>query len=226
MSSLSLSSSLSIYVIGESHSDVYASAGMNRFYIPACTMYRICRDGISSVFDKTILHTDKTNVLVVVFGEIDLRCHVYKQIQAGRDEDEVIRTLASRYISTIVDWKESCNIIVRGVVPPLPGGLHRDNNFPIRGELHDRKRWHSKLNAELQDLCIKNMNISMSMSMSISEKKNNSWLYFLPSPEWVEDEHGFLRMTASDGVIHINNVNGHRMRDDLLKFINDKIQCV
>jgi len=204
-----------IYIIGDSHSDSYKWNG--NYFIPSTpgTMYRVGKNGLQDRLTNVTLTTN--DILLVVVGEIDIRCHFYKQInENNRNEDEIINTLAESFISRLKDIKlnTGCNIIVRGVVPPLPNANHPDIHsgnpedltylYPIRGHIKDRSRWRQSLNKKLETLCLENK------------------LYFLPSPKWVEDNDGMLIDRFSDHVIHIANCN-KEMNDELFTFIKKMI---
>jgi len=208
-----------IYIIGDSHSASYDNYNGN-FWIQTNvggTMHRIGRDGLYEFSNIALTAND---ILLVVVGEVDIRCHIYRQInENNRDEDEIINTLAKSFISRLKDIKlnTGCNIIVRGVVPPLPNANHPDIHsgnpadltytYPIRGHIKDRSRWRQMLNKKLETLCIENK------------------LYFLPSPKWVEDNDGMLIDSFSDHKIHIANCD-KEMNDELFNFIKTYIHKI
>jgi hypothetical protein len=154
------------------------------------TMHRVGRDGLETIVPDSTLGSG--DVLLVVFGEIDCRCHVQVQLDRGCGEEEVLRDLNDRYVRSILSYQRRKNlrcIVVRGVVPPLHDGQHqhRDANYPIRGSFRDRLRWQRSLNALLEESCAK-----------------HDGLVYLPPPIWAENEDGSLNRDKSDGIIHVN----------------------
>lgn len=199
-----------IYVVGDSHSHAYYDSKITMLPSDAGTMHRIGRDGLQDRLRSISLNS--ADILLVVIGEVDIRCHIYRQIHDNnRDEEEILDTLASKFILRLVELKTTtnCNIIVRGVVPPLPNGDHPDIHsqkpedltyiYPIRGLIDDRSRWRISLNQKLASLCASN------------------GLYFLPSPIWVETDDHMLRDEFSDHRIHIAGCFD-RMKNDLFRY--------
>jgi len=62
-------------------------------------MFRIGRDNIIINYDKS--HHTKDDIICIVYGEIDCRCHIRRQILNGRDEDAIIEELVHNYFKTI-----------------------------------------------------------------------------------------------------------------------------
>ena len=91
-----------IYVFGDSH------AKFNFIDCPfpikileenSITMYRVGRDKEIIHFNKQYL--GKENVFVFCFGEIDCRAHITKQVELGREKEEIIKSLVDSYLNTI-----------------------------------------------------------------------------------------------------------------------------
>lgn len=142
-----------VLVFGDSHSEstfsgiLWCQAHLVGFY----TMHRVGRDGLGAVdiaqygasADKTVLFT---------FGEPDVRLHVGRQRDLfGRDVDEIIDDLVTRYFATIrtnVERFPGMRTIVAAVVPPCeqqPGDI-----FPKYGQLDDRVDFTRRMNAALE----------------------------------------------------------------------------
>lgn len=181
---------MTVYVLGESHTEIYNQ--FHRILLNACTMHRLARDGMMPTIEGALwgkAYPQTGDVLVVVLGEVDCRCHVHRQIvEKNRTEEEVLEDLASRYIKALVEYKNGTGVKigVRGVVPPLKDGRHHDENYPIRGAFIDRLRWRNTLNAKLEQKC-----------------KEHDLLY-VPSPPWAENEDGSMKFEFSDEIIHIH----------------------
>jgi len=89
---------MKIFIFGDSHSEIYHDHVNNTCKLSptSITMHRISRDGVESVVKTSITEKD---VLLIVLGEVDVRCHIYRQIYENkRDEDEIINTLATKFI--------------------------------------------------------------------------------------------------------------------------------
>jgi len=184
-----------ICIIGESHAGLYDY--FKPIYLDSTTMHRVGRDGVNSIIAAFgSRFPNPGDWLVFVVGEVDCRCHIDRQIkEAGRDETEVITTLATNYVKALAQYKKESNVFVgvRGVVPPLEHGNHQCDRFPIKGEYKDRLRYQQALNVELEKTC-----------------KENGVL-FIPCPAWAIKEDGGMKMEISDGIIHIANSHENRV---------------
>lgn len=61
-------------------------------------MYRIGRD--NNIINYRNEQT-KDDIIILVYGEVDCRCHVQRQIDMGRNEDDIINELVHNYFITI-----------------------------------------------------------------------------------------------------------------------------
>jgi hypothetical protein len=187
---------MTVYVMGESHTEVYDC-------FPRIVL--VGRDGVrgESVINSSVsgaTYPGTGDVLIVVVGEIDCRCHMYIQIhEKHREEDEVIRDLAVRFINSLIEYryKHNANIGVRGIVPPFRNAIHHDEKYPIRGTFDERVRWRQKLNAKLQWMC------------------HHNDILFIPSPAWAENTDGSMNHDVCDDFIHIHNRYARRICEDL-----------
>ena len=206
-----------ILVIGESHSDLYDRDGIKRIYIEGITMHRVGRDGVFSLHSKENIMDEGYDVIVVVCGEVDCRCHVYLQLQKGRDLDEILHTLASNYMSSLALVKQELGnrvqVFARGIVPPLRDGDHPDiakgdveYPYPIRGSLEERIAWRMRLN----DL--------------VAELASQQGVGFIPSPPWAENEDHTMVFEMSDKIIHIHNNYAERACSDLMEHMQSALK--
>jgi hypothetical protein len=153
------------------------------------TMHRVGRDGISrGDFGVNIRQGD---LLVFVFGEIDIRIHIGRQVyKLKRDLNEVIRTLAKNYIQRILEaqatFQSQC--VVYSVIPPNNKSFLLDGNpsdpFYPSVPLEERVKFTRMLNACLAQKCQKNK------------------IKFLDITDIFSDSDGSLNGIFSDG-IHI-----------------------
>ena len=91
---LGIKSDSMLYIYGDSHA--YFSFNnlklrhMQLFQY-SVTMHRITRDNTIINFHNS--HLGYQNIFCLVYGEIDVRCHIGKQCNLGRDELDICKTL-------------------------------------------------------------------------------------------------------------------------------------
>jgi hypothetical protein len=111
-----------IYLYGDSHAErsfKNLTLPHSNQFINGVTMFRIGRDNIIVNFDKNCIQ--KGDTIILVYGEVDCRCHIQKQINLKRNEDDIIYELVNHYINTIQNNTMGLDIkiIIVGVIPPL-----------------------------------------------------------------------------------------------------------
>ena len=91
-----------IFIYGDSH----AKFSFLKLDLPfmdkhevSITMHRLGRDNVINNFNSN--EHDHDSILIFNYGEIDCRCHIQKQINAGGNKDEIIKTLVNNYFTTI-----------------------------------------------------------------------------------------------------------------------------
>ena len=178
-----------IISVGDSHS-MYTFSGIatEAKYLGPVTMHRAGRDG--PWLAQQIANMSDDHLYIFCVGEIDVRCHVHKQItEHDREEDKVIRSLVDDYISAIQYCKHP-NIGVLAVVPPCNflEPMHNPE-YPFRGSHEDRLRYTRSVNAALKDACAA-----------------NGYLFIDVTDDYA-DADGFLRKDRSDGCVHIGNTS-------------------
>ena len=118
---------LPIFTIGDSHA-VY-SFSFNGITYPrvtqslriatpnSWTMHRVGRDST----DFTGLGFPKESIMLLSFGWIDIHYHIEKQINKGRNEDEIINTLVDKYIAIIIANRNQGqkHIGIMNIIPPV-----------------------------------------------------------------------------------------------------------
>jgi hypothetical protein len=120
------------------------------------TMHRIGRDNTIIDFQKS----DPTAIFCLVYGEVDVRCHIGKQVALGRSVDEICQTLTDAYFrtikNTIVEYRA---IVVIGVPPPVDPIDHSHTHesgqdIPFIGSNEERVLYTRTLNACLKKACV------------------------------------------------------------------------
>ena len=104
----------------------------------------------------------ENDVIILSYGEIDCRCHIQRQINMGRDEDDIINELVDNYFLTIRNHIGKGKIIIVGVIPPTKQNdyerIHGPvlHEFPFVGTDADRVRYTNKVNHKLEEYSVKN----------------------------------------------------------------------
>ncbi len=174
-----------IYAIGDSHA-AYTFHDLPKtlvYHVGPVTMHRIGRD--QPILNEH-LHIQKDGLWIFCFGEIDVRCHVFKQSQL-RPEIDVLRDLASRYEQAILKQNHP-HIAILGIVPPTRFHPSKQNpEYPMQGSDQDRLRYTTILNQYLYQICLK-----------------NQWVFLHLNP-FYQDKEGFMQESLSDGTVHIGD---------------------
>jgi hypothetical protein len=133
-------------------------------------------------------------VVVLSYGEIDCRCHIQRQINDGRIEDEIINELVFKYFQTIKNnIVTKCKIMIVGVIPPTKQTDFDKCNGPITHEFgfigtdEDRVRYTSKVNLKLEE-----------------HAKKENYVYFNPYSNYTRQD-GTLKHELSDGNVHLRD---------------------
>jgi hypothetical protein len=202
-----------IVSLGDSHCQIVAGeSGMVVTHLGPVTMHRAGRPGeMVALIDQWSYQHRKgwtrlrigiagsRDVILLSFGEIDIRCHVGKQLANGRVLDEIIETLVTAYIrrASELGAEHGCRVAVLGIVPPsdLPG----NESFPVVGTIGDRLLWTHMFNESIRHW---------------SEKNG---IHFVAIPSSVANEHGCLRRDLSDGNVHLGGAAAVRIMSRLLR---------
>lgn len=184
-----------LYLFGDSHAHFSFKnlpQNYNDYHAKSVTMFRIGRDNTIVNLDKVSLHAD--DVVVLAYGEVDCRCHVQRQVDAGRDEDAVISALVRDYVETIkANLSPALKIIVVGVIPPTRQSDYESihgpilHEFPFVGSDEARVRYTAKVNALLQELAAQ-----------------NNWIYF-NGYDYCTRPDGTLKHEMSDSTVHLRD---------------------
>lgn len=157
-------------------------------------MHRIGRDNriIKFVNKKKLQGND---IIIIAYGEVDCRCHIQRQIDMGRNEDEIINELVANYIRTIKNniTEAIVNAIIVGVIPPTKqtehDALHGPimHEFPFVGSDEARVRYTNKVNKILEELAAE-----------------NKFIFFNPYSYYTRDD-GTLKRELSDLSVHLGD---------------------
>ena len=179
--------SYNIHIFGDSHSRIYSSYYLsnylcNVYYVGPITMHRVGRDNLtidqlkhlSKENYKEYLPTCKpeykhmsypsddkikeNDVVIFVFGEIDIRNHYAKQIQKGRNQSEIINSLVNGYIECILSNRNKHNNVkfgIQSVNPPVDEKNLKESikEYPIQGTIQERIQATLEINKILNQKC-------------------------------------------------------------------------
>ena len=180
----------SIHIFGDSHSRIYSSPYLsnyicNVYYTGPITMHRIGRDKptlaqlkeMSKTYYAEYLPKAKkeyqhmkypandeikpNDIVIFVFGEIDIRNHYAKQIEKGRAPKEVLESLVNNYIETILQNREKTDNVkfgIQSINPPVDEKNLKESikEYPIQGTIEQRIEATQRLNALLKQQCKEN----------------------------------------------------------------------
>jgi len=185
-----------IHIYGDSH----ASRSFKNLELPyndlhcnSITMFRIGRDDIIINFNKNMIKPG--DILIMVYGEVDCRCHIQKQVNLGKNDDDVINELVSKYFKTIKNNTIDLDvkIIIVGVIPPVKQdeleSIHGPilHEFPFVGSDENRVIYNNKVNKLLEEFANK-----------------HNYIYFNPYSYYTRPD-GSLKFELSDTDCHLGD---------------------
>jgi len=184
---------MKLYTVGDSHSIIFSKSKhfTELFWLGGLTMNRIGRDLINfksidaCPIEPVHYSIPNDGVLLVSFGEIDVRNHIHKQVELGRDINEICNTLVSNYIRCILINRELNgykNLAILAINPPRKAD---DPSIEMKGSDDQRKRYQVLLNLYLAHYC-----------------KENSF-YLLDLTSYYSDVDGFLDANKRDNTVHL-----------------------
>jgi hypothetical protein len=182
-----------IYIYGDSHG-IFSFKNLQIQHVnkssPSITMFRIGRDNKIIYFDNK--YHDKNSIICFCYGEVDCRCHIKKQINLGRNENDIIFELVGKYFNTIIkNIRYYKRIVVVGIIPTRCQSEYETTNeeitheYPFVGTDEERIRFTNKVNFLLKTYC---------------DKYN--FIYFNPYYHY-SDKNGVLKTELSDGNVHL-----------------------
>ncbi len=184
---------MKIISYGDSHARATFSdiVQIEKLEIHGRTMNRICKEGIGKELLGKLDPKIKRNIVIFCFGEIDIRCHVHKQIhEQNRTLEEVLISLANTYVDHISfhSIKYNYDPYVMSVLPPCDRKKIIDNpEFPCLGTNEERALYTFEINNLLSSKCI------------------NKKINYLDVHFEYKDENSLLNYKHSDGNVHIKN---------------------
>lgn len=179
-----------IYIYGDSHAmlafDKFSRQHRNLFEY-AITMHRIGRD--NSIYNFHPYHNNSNNIFCLMYGEVDVRCHIGKQVALGKTQEAVCLDLVTRYFKTIQsNIRQYKAIIIVGVSPPVDQADHTHaDHVPFVGTNEERVTYTNLMNKYLKEFSMK-----------------YRYFYFHPY-DYYTREDGCLKYELSDNCLHIGD---------------------
>jgi hypothetical protein len=177
------------YVFGDSHGNyLFARTESTGLYcIPGRTMHRIGRDGASDMLRQ--IQPEPDDVIIFVFGEIDVRCHMLRiAASKGLSVEAEADDLATRYVAALTEAIKSLphqpKICVMGIVPPIDP-LVPNPILPNVGTLAERLvAWFL-------------------LDKALAARAHQAGYTFVAIPRSYHSRDGSLKRRYSDGHAHI-----------------------
>jgi hypothetical protein len=181
-----------IHTLGDSHAIcTFADVpGVETHTVGPVTMHRAGRPGDELFADAVrALPLTSADLLILVFGEIDCRCHVHAQAALpGRNLDEVVETLAYRYLNRAAALDtHGARVGVLSVTPPTTAARAYNPDFPVTGTDADRAGYTLSLNRRLEAGCAR------------------LGLLYIDTNSEYRDESGMLRLEFADWNVHVKD---------------------
>ena len=180
--------SYNIHIFGDSHSRIYSSPYLpnyicNVYYVGPITMFRIGRDKpsldtlktLSRAHYETYLPTAKqeykhmaypkndaivaNDIVIYVFGEIDIRNHYATQVTKRRYPSEILDSLVTDYVENILTNKSmypNVRFGIQSINPPVDTKNLQESikMYPIKGTIVQRIAATLEINKLLKAKCL------------------------------------------------------------------------
>jgi hypothetical protein len=138
---------MNLYTVGDSHSIIFQKSKYitKIHWLGGLTMHRVGRDliNLKSINACPIepVHYSIPNdgIVLVSFGEIDVRNHIHKQVELGRDIHEICNTLVYNYIKCIVMNRVVNNYDKIAILAVNPPRRNDDPTIQMKGSNEQRK---------------------------------------------------------------------------------------
>jgi hypothetical protein len=152
-------------------------------------MHRVGRDGLSFLDLQRYGIPDKS-IVILSFGEIDVRCHLLKvRDKEGIDLETIIERLVRSYCQTLLENLKilpQTKLIVRSVVPPVEIPADLEYEFSPYGLLEDR------------------VYVTKMLNQSLKQHALSYGFYYLDAYTDFCDMTGQMILEFNDGNVHLN----------------------
>jgi hypothetical protein len=161
-------------------------------------MYSVGRDCRIINYDQKDI--DRESTVCLVYGEVDVRCHIGKYAAQGKDVGKLCEEIVDKYLAAVCSLiKTYKRIIIVAAPPPTDPADHNrahpeHTDLPFVGTNEERVAYTQIVNSFLQVKCVE-------------------YAYLFLNPyEFYTREDGCLNYKYSDGCIHIQD-NAHFLRE-------------
>jgi lysophospholipase L1-like esterase len=200
-----------IHVIGDSHLRPFVfRRPFSLHHISQATAYNLNKDNSFSQ-SKRYLNSflpainKQRDVLLLVFGEIDARVHIYLQYEKNNEKisiERLIDATVEKYGETIRRLKdEGFAVCVHG----LPPAARKDfeSNLPFLGSPEQRSEISREFNRKLGEFC------------------QRSGVAFIDMQSIAADENGFIKKEYAADEVHLNTKIVPFARDRIVEAFSD-----
>ncbi len=153
-----------VHVFGDSHSRMFTGFPNTKIHhLGPVTMHRAGRDN-QKLISLNKFNVRKSDIVVMVFGEIDMRCHIKKIAEkANKSPDIIIQDLVNRFglgVQTITKSLNPHQVVICEIIPPIDiskdparAKALRKCSFPVIGTTVERVHYNKTLNHLLKAEC-------------------------------------------------------------------------
>jgi hypothetical protein len=197
---------LKTLIVGDSHASYCFDLieGCDVRWLGPVTMFRIGRDGFDGLLERSRTY----DAAVFVFGEIDVRNHVFRiAAQQSKSVSDIVDELASAYMARIQDLNDIAIKVVASVLPPVDTSYAALNEeLPVFGTIEQRAEAVSLLNARLRALAMRN------------------GIGYLDIYSAFVGHNGCMPLNKSDYVCHIDPYKSEHIVDALRMLVPDEFR--
>lgn len=182
-----------IYIFGDSHAR-YNFKNLDKPHVnlshDSITMHRVGRD--NSIVNFHISYNSSGNIFIILYGEVDCRCHIHRQLAEGRDLNSVCTLLVDNYFAAITNnIINYSKIVVCSITPSIRRVEYESvygavtHAFPFLGTDEERVTYTRLMNSLISKKCTE-----------------FGYIYLDVFEEYSRDD-GTLKSELSDGICHI-----------------------
>ena len=196
-----------VYVVGDSHTTVFKNKKMFIVHhIGPATMFNLNKKDSSTKSNEKLFHVvnkinPKKDVLMLVFGEIDCRIHIYNQYQKQNKKFTIAELIDKTILNygNVLEKIKSMGIkfYVYGI--PATGSEENSYKYPFYGTPQIRSEICKEFNSRLKNFCVKN---------------NYAFIDIYPK---ISDKNGFLLKEFATDEVHLNTKIVDFVRQELNK---------
>lgn len=172
-----------IYVLGDSHAYSFTHPKFKIYCLGPVTAFNLNNNNSSTKGKlkllKTLKKIPKNNLVILVFGEIDCRLHIYNNYLKNNKKitlNKLIQNTIDNYEKVLKKVQNTHkNLAVFNVVPA--GEQPNIYNYPFYGTREQRQNIAKKFNSKLKKICKKNHIIFIDIFNQLSTPKGNRLEY-------------------------------------------------